>query len=91
MPTYEARDNFAVIRRKRVKRLVRGFEMPESSPESTDFIVESVGKKVEHLNKGDEVMIIGKKGEEYVDIPGETDYLIIDARFIPYIIHRDEE
>ena len=91
MPKYQARDSFVVIRRRRVKRLVRGFlHVPENNPISTDFIVESIGAKVENLKVGDEVMIIGKKDEAYFDIPGETDYFVIDARLIPYSINRDE-
>ena len=91
MPTYEARDNFVVIRRRKVQRLLRGLQLPENNVLSTDFIVESVGAKVEHLKKGDEVMIIGEKHKEYFDIPGETEFLVLDSRLIPYIIHRDEE
>ncbi len=87
--TYQARDNFVIIRRRK-RGLVRGLHMPDISAEAKDFVVESVGHKVENLKVGDAVMIIGKKGEEYLDLPDEPDLLVIDARLIPYIIYRSE-
>ena len=84
---YEARNNFVIVRRHR-RGLVHGLVMPDISAESMDYIVQSVGQKVDRLKPGDTVMIIGKKGDEYIDLPGEPDLLVIDDRLIPYIIHR---
>jgi len=87
---YQARENYVVIRRQKFDR-VRGLAMPDISNVGKQFVVESVGPKVEGLKEGDEVMILGQKGQEYADLPGEPDLLVIDARLVPYVIHRTKE
>ena len=88
---YEARDNFTIIRTEKYTGKHHGLEMPETAAESTRFFVVSAGDKIDTLHEGDEVMIMGKLGEEYVYVPGERDLLVIDSRFVPYIIHRGNE
>lgn len=87
---YQAREGYAIIRRNKFDK-VRGIAMPDISNDGKQFIIESVGPKVEGLEEGDEVMILGVKGQEYADLPGEPDLLVIDARLVPYVIHRSEE
>lgn len=90
MPTYEARGSFVIIRR-RPRDTVRGLAMPDVSIQSKDFVVESCGHKVEKLKPGDVVMIAGKAGETYFDLPDDSERLVIDERLVPYIIHRSED
>lgn len=88
--TYQARGKWVIIRKEK-RGLVRGLEMPETSAESTDFIVESIGDLVEALEIGDSVMIAGRNGEEYFPLVGDSSRLVIDERLVPYIIYRNQE
>ena len=85
---YTCRLDYVILRRVKRKELVRGLKMPDQSVLATRFYVYSAGPDAGDLaqNVGREVMLMGKKGEEYADIPGEDDLLITNHKMVSYYV-----
>ncbi len=63
--------------------LVRGMIMPDIAQEGKQYIIEAVGPKVEHLKKGDKVLVSGMRGQHWDFLPGYSDLFIISEKDIP--------
>lgn len=82
---YRPRNDNVIIRK--VKRgKVRGLHMPDQSAEGVDFFVVAAGPKVEDLEAGDRVMIMGRGTETYYPVPGEPDLIVIQEKMVAYKI-----
>lgn len=55
----------------------RGIAMPEVSIQGKEFIVVAVGPKVEKLESGDKVLMIGNVGDNYYPLPDCKDLIVI--------------
>lgn len=85
--TFRARNSYVILRQVRLGRF-GGLAMPDEAAQGMKFVVTSVGPKVEDLAEGDEVMIMGGRNENYFEVIGTRDLLIIDERLVPYVVTR---
>lgn len=88
--TYHPRNDFVVIKAEKVG-LVRGLEMPQTSAESERYVVQAVGPKVEGLQPGDVVLVIGEKGLNWSMIPRERDLFVTREENIIMKVTEDGE
>ena len=71
------RNDYVVVRVKKRDVGPDGVELPDSSLEGKDFVIEAVGDDVEKLKKGDKVLMVGTRGEDWAYLPRSSDVLVI--------------
>ena len=71
------RNDYCVVRVKKRDVGPDGVELPDSSLEGKDFVIEAVGVDVDNLKKGDKVLMVGSKGEDWAFIPRSNELLVI--------------
>lgn len=88
--TYAPRNEMVLIRILDVG-MIRGVALPQISVQGKRYLVEAVGHKVENLDVGDEVLMIGKEGAEYYPLSNHSDLLVIHQIHCVLKITREEK
>ena len=63
----------------------QGIAVSDFSDEGKEYVVEAIGDKVEHLEVGDRVLVIGVRGATYDFLPNTQDLFIIKEAGIPLV------
>lgn len=69
---YRCRGDFVLYRMVN-KGIVNGVVMPDIASQGKERVVVAVGPKVEGLNVGDVILVIGTPGEDLVQLADERD------------------
>lgn len=69
---YRCRGDFILFRLVN-KGEVRGLVMPDQAAQGKERVVVAIGPKVENLDVGDKVLVIGSVGVDTIQIPSEAD------------------
>lgn len=77
MIKYIPRNDFVLIRIIQLDESPGGIVLPQISLEGKQYVVEAIGPKVEDLQIGDRVLMIGTAGEDYGYVPNRMDLLVI--------------
>ena len=87
---FTPRNEYVLIRRVLLGQTPGGVLTPDNSIEGVKHIVEAVGPKVEHLSEGDDVLIIGTKGQDYGFLPNSKDLFITKESNVVLIYGDDQ-
>jgi NADPH:quinone reductase-like Zn-dependent oxidoreductase len=79
---YQPRNDKVLVRVLSIGKSEGGVALPEISIEGKEFVVEAVGPKVEDLEVGDRVLMIGKINEDYCFLPRSHELLVIPEKNI---------
>ena len=88
--TYLPRNDFVLFRIVN-KRVVRGLLMPDASAQGQERVVVAVGPKVENLNVGDKVLVIGVVGQDTVPLPSDPSLYLTRESNIALVETDDKE
>ena len=67
------RNDYVCFKRVQRGQTLKGIIMPDRSLEGIDHVITAVGPKVEGLAVGDKVLMLGKLGEDYGQLPNMKD------------------
>jgi hypothetical protein len=80
-----ARNDMVLVRIVDKGRTESGIAMPDMAQEGKEYIVESIGPKVEGLDIGDKVLVLGARGSTWEFIPNSRDLFIVRESAIPLV------
>lgn len=86
----QPRNDMVLVRIIEKGKTLSGIALPNRAAEGVDYIVAAIGPKVEGLEVGDRVMVIGRRGFEWDVIPGEKDLFLIKETNVP-MVYREEK
>ena len=88
---FQPRNDFVLVKETRLS-LVNGIAMPDSAIQGKRFTIAATGPKVEDLQVGDVVFMIGKKGIDWLPLPNRDDLMICrESNVVLKISCEDEE
>ncbi len=84
----QPRNDWVLIEIIELGKTPSGIAIPEISVEGKEFYVRNIGPKVEDLQIGDRVLMIGRQGVDYFPLPRsstliimrEKDVILVDQR-----------
>ncbi len=85
------RNDYVVFRRVQRGTTLKGIHMPDKSLEGIDHVVEAIGPKVEDLKVGDKVLILGKLGEDYGELPNQKGLYLTRQNNIAIVMEYEEK
>ncbi len=85
------RNDGVVIRRVKVGQTEKGVYLPDASIEGVRHIVVAKGPKVEDLEVGDNVLLMGTKGQDYGFIPNTPDLIFTKEGNLALVYEQEEE
>ncbi len=85
------RNDGVVIRRVKIGQTDKGVHLPDASIEGVRHIVVTKGPKVEDLEIGDNVLLMGTKGQDYGFIPNTSDLIFTKEGNLALVYEQGEE
>ena len=86
---YVCRNDYCLIRMTQIGES-NGIAIPEVSIEGKQFHVIAKGPKVEQLEVGDRVLMVGKLNDTYWEVPGVRNLLLIKEQNVVLILREKE-
>jgi hypothetical protein len=86
MIQFTPRGPYCVIRVSYRETNQAGIAVSQASAEGRQYHVESIGPDVKDLKVGDRVLMVGKKNEEYWDIPAHNGLLLVKESVISLVV-----
>jgi hypothetical protein len=86
MLMFTPRGPFCVIRVTHIDTNAAGLALSQSSAEAKQFHVESIGPAVKELQPGDRVLMVGKRNEQFWDIPGHNGLMLVKEEAVSLVI-----
>lgn len=80
------RNDYVLIRIQELGQTPSGIALPDQAVAGKKFIVEAMGDKVEDLDIGDSVMMMGQAGVQYFELPNRKDMLVIRQEYVVLVI-----
>ena len=74
---WQPRNDYVLVKVSIREETEGGVALPQVSIQGKKFTVEAIGPKVEGLNVGDEVMMVGHHGANYYELPNSKDMIVI--------------
>lgn len=84
------RNDYVVFKRHQRGTTLKGIHMPDKSLEGIDHVVIAIGPKVEKLAIGDKVLILGKLGEDYGELPNQKGLYLTKCNNVAVIFEYEE-
>lgn len=78
---FQPRNEFVLVRMTQ-KGEIGGIAIPDISAEGLEFHVVAVGPKVEGLKVGDHVLMIGRRNDNYWEVPSCRNLFIVKQEVI---------
>lgn len=91
MLTFVPRGPFCVIRVSHIDKNAAGLALSQSSAEAKQYHVESIGPAVKEMQVGDRVMMVGKRNENYWDIPGQPGLILVKEETVSLVVKEAPE
>ncbi len=85
---YKPRGDYVVVEILDTGKMKGGLIAPQSSVHGKQFLVRAVGPGVIGLKVDDMVFPIGRKGQEYFDIPNTDNLILVKQDNIPLILEK---
>jgi hypothetical protein len=82
----KTRNEFVLVKIITKGETTTGIALPDASQEGKDYIVMAIGPKVEDLDVGDKIMVIGQANSTFAFLPSSNELFITSEAFIPYRI-----
>lgn len=89
---YKPRGDRVLIRRVQVGETDSGIAVPDASIEGFYHVVEAIGPKVEELDVGDKVLLVGTQNVHYAFVPNSRDLIVTreDCCWIRFLEGKEE-
>lgn len=83
------RNDYVIVRRVMLGQTPGGVLTPDTSIEGVEHVIAAIGPKVENLNIGDKVLIIGTLGKDYGFLPNSKDLFVTKESNV-VLVYKDD-